>query len=856
MTAIPTGQWSQNTQIGLPQGITDLANSLDSIITLMVDVLNTSRQILDIARTFVIGTLDPAITILEQIINEIEGYINDIREIGLYIAGDFDLKWPFDSLRGGYTAYESRMVARLTDTNDPSRPDFSSSESAVGIFLYASADPSAILTLVNLVAKIARFFGKKDIQPKTFTSPVPLEVTYGNTDSLLGTWGTLTEIMEQGVTPSLATLKWRMAPAANAGTIYFPQPPPAGFLIEISTCKEGLQVAYDTPITNATDDALGNQQRQFGLITDVDQRPFVLYGGRAVLQEDQGLRWSKNGNVYTPRSIDPQDGTNKPGGLRTYAYQSSADNVPIPLEALYDNGKYILQRAFFYDTSKLPIGQFVPGQPFAFRIRYEDMPYEATFEDAGNGAVRVHVADTPARNVYVRVRAVTDNVMKLADTALVSSFAWSINQDNVIRGQQQGIVSMTTTMDPSNVGATSISFPVTFPSATAEGVLNNMTTALALLVLSRSDLTPSTVYGKDVGGQETGWESLSYLFPFIFGDTNPQAYFKKEGVTPTQFRKFVLQKCQAFASDILSKNSHMSEQILQTVLDSTQVVVGGYRKALSDLKWSDLNESAPDITILQSLATNTDIGTNTSYGVAVNPLSVGILTPAVINARISPPYASTLIGIELLRRPGFLMPRDSDVGFCGLGSADYSPVVYNHNQTPFFMSFCRNMVLGNDTVTQAVLNALAPWTGYLRNTSNGGVGDWQSLRLVAQGMPEIEGFLDQLTGFLGNVRSGVQSVTDISTQYIEFVEARILELEAMLERIDALIQYLASFDVPACDGLIVVGNGTDGILQGFIGAQDKPFDSKDAYGAGAVIVAGGLPTAVLDILLLFFQQGS
>ena len=52
----------------------------------------------------------------------------------------------------------------------------------------------------------------------------------------------------------------------------------------------------------------------------------------------------------------------------------------------------------------------------------------------------------------------------------------------------------------------------------------------------------------------------------------------------------------------------------------------------------------------------------------------------------------------------------------------------------------------------------------------------------------------------------------------------------------------------------VTGQGTDGVLQGLVSAEDKPSDSVTSYGAGMVFLAGGLPTLILEIIQAFFPE--
>jgi hypothetical protein len=391
-----------------------------------------------------------------------------------------------------------------------------------------------------------------------------------------------------------------------------------------------------------------------------------------------------------------------------------------------------------------------------------------------------------------------------------------------------------------------------FPSEIANAVLDTFTTALAILVLSRSDLSVSNTseFVPDTALVPTGMEGLGYLIPYIFGAENPSRYFKKQGVMPLTFRKFLLQRCRALANDILAKNSALSETALQGILDKTVVRVGSSSKQLYELTWQDLDPVMPPLTILESLGE-----TNVVHGVALNPLTLAVDQASKVNHLMSFPYVDGLLGIVVQRPPSFATRlRSKDYGPVGIGAADFSPVIYAFdNAPPFNMSFCRNVLASNPTVFQAATTALSSWTGSFQSRLNASTdGSWESIRFIAQGLPDLEGFLGEITAFLDQISSGTQASTDTIVQYIAFVEARILELEALLQRLGALIDYLTSIEVPSVSALVVAGAGTDGLVQEFVSATNKPSDSLDARGAGVVVVAGGLPTPLVELLMLFF----
>ena len=121
----------------LLEPIKPILQTIDSVLAMIIAILNIVNAILNIIKAFLIGLLDPIRPIIEAIIQEVRNFIHDIRQIGVYITGDWTLcKYPFTDLVGGYGKYEKRMMARLMDSSDPNRPNWSSRSSAVGAFFY------------------------------------------------------------------------------------------------------------------------------------------------------------------------------------------------------------------------------------------------------------------------------------------------------------------------------------------------------------------------------------------------------------------------------------------------------------------------------------------------------------------------------------------------------------------------------------------------------------------------------------------------------------------------------------------------------------------------------------------------
>lgn len=902
-------QW-QTAQIQLPEVITDLTSVLDDLIGALIAILDIVLAVLDVVKAFLVGFIDPISAILAAILAEIEGLLEDIRQIGVYFSGDLDVEPPFNELLGGFTAYERRMIGRLIDKSDPTRPAFTPRSACVAVFTYYSFDTSTIQLALAFLDKIRKFFGLRG-QTRTYTIPTGLNVSYGSTSTGLGAFGLISDILDTGEEPSVASLRWQMSPPVGAGAVSWPLPSPPGFLVEVSAVPDGLFLAYLTP----PKDSQSADQVDMGLVSDTDGKPFKLHGGTYILQEDPSLTWEANGTTFTPPTGDRK--------TRFFAYRSTADNVPIPLGALQIDGKPVLQRTFFVDVNTiLGINVAAPGQQYSALLNYEDMPYDATFESNSDGSVTVTLSDEPARDVYVRISAVTDVVASgTGDQA--STFYWTISE-GLVQTESFGQVRLGLGANArSDKSDPSAPLKVTFPSELTSTYLECVATAVAVLILSRADLIAQGIsaadaqaavqtamdnvtnapadatdqelsdlldlvseaeatatsanasFQVDTAALETGLEDLAqYIVPLALGNTSPARFFKKNFPDVTSFRGKLRQRCLAVANMLLAKTGPLPSSVLDLVISQAEVTLAsGVVKVLSQVTWKDLDPDYDlDVTILDSLDPTTTEGSSSAIGVAANPVSAAKYDANFLGGRLGStgPFA-----ITLARSPGFMVPqaylqlRPTDTTgenmFMDMGSADYSPVIYSANIL-VQMDFCRNVFHANPsifTASQLVLNIAASATTLAKKQG----GAWINYRLFPQGLPPVEAALNEIVAFLNAIDAGLKGILDAIVAYISYIEARILELEALLRRLTNLLDLILSIDVPAMSALIVTADGTDGILQALVAAENKPSDSSAAvsritsdgdvvlggtYGTGVVMLAGGLPNAVLDLLLLIF----
>jgi hypothetical protein len=906
-------QWN-TVEVGIPVSLTASADALNNIIEFLISILNIALQVLEVVRALLIGLLNPIRAIIEAIIAEIEAFLNDLRQLGIYVTWD-SADWPFDDLLGGFPAYRGRMFGKLTNITDPTRPNFSDRSAAIGVFIYASADPTAIYVLIGLIMAILRLFGLgRRPRQRSLAVPTGLSATYGPEFAGLASFGSTFEVLMRGEDPAIANLRWTLAPPPGPPRVLPFLPCPPQFLIEVSTRAGGFGIAYSTAKPSSQVDALGQQNQTFGVIVDEAGEPYRLFGGATELQT-VGVEDEVSGNTYRLAGVG-SDGTLNGNNVTVYAFDTSADSAPTPLSAVgreFEPGKFLFQRTFVYDVSNfLGINLSAPGQPFTARLRAEDMPYDATVVAGTDGEVEVIPAPAPAREVFVRIRSAgagyESDPIPLVRTRVLRDPVWTLDASKnfVSFPVQLGMAKADQPFsEPSEVLA------VSFPAAGTAQYLETVTVALILMVLSRPDLTPiiptqdvntiNEVLGFDgevtveasiqtveaLVGQgvvdkalvPTGLEPLvRRVFPKLQAGLGkgPPGIFQKSGDNAQRFRRGLVAACRAVAQEIVDAGGVPSDFDLRYLQSASEVTLADGRLVpLREATWGDfVGSRSPYLrdsllgrsTVLESFDGGDFEDGGVYSGVAPNPLSVDRSpTPERTYAKLlNLNTGRETQAVTLRRSPGFVLnARGQNIVSYGIGqgSADMSPVLYvgpevllqgarGGSLTTSEVVFVRNAMHYAGNAFAAVALVL-DYATRAYTVQPGGA--WVAMRLFPNGIPPIDEFLQRILDFLNAVLDGLQGIIDLILAYIGFIEARILDLEALLRRIQALLNLVLSLnlEVPV-SALVVDGNGTLGLAQGLMTARSAPEDSPASFGFGVAIVAGGVPRILLDIIKLLF----
>lgn len=848
-----------------------IIQTIDSVLAFIITLLNIANTVLNVIKVFLVGLLDPIRAIIEAIIEEIRAFIHDLRQMGLYMTGDWNLitikPLRAPELLGGFQSYERRMLKRLLNRRDPGRPDFSSRSVALGLFCYLSTGD--LFALIELINRIKAFFGDLSATGSApFPQPTPPEAS-------LGTYGLSTALFKKpdglDTAPDAVTLKWTMP---GTGTLL--SKPPAGFLVHVSTMPNGFGLRSfrweDTGGPNDLERPAYTPSVGIEAQTGTELR---LFGGICDLATDQA-------NYSDVERDSPQANT---------LLLSLDQNTPmIPPSKLVGSGDTPIGAATYY----LKLSKFnkaAPMQAYSTTIKYSDLPQTFTVEADGStsaGIPKVKLIVEDCYTFYARVRPITDAYVEALSAVDGTPNAPAVIPDDALKlitwgtkaikanskalfKPRPGPPAATGSEQPSpqEIGQASAPTVFSMPSATMLDFITATQVALEVLLLVRADYTlvnSSVVDDQTViqgavetysDGYQTGLEGLKDFLTMM----KVTDKFYTTSKNSKKFRRRVKQKSAWILDRFFSQPP--SESIAEAFAEDVA--------NLLDFKWTNISTSLPDMTILDTVASQ-----DPNQGLAASPVGIGSpeITKRLKRGAGTSPYlwpdrsgifperfvASGGTYPELYAKNGW-----SESAFImGDGYCDYTPVVFKvsgsmslapsgyYNLSAQFvrrllLEYEDGKILNSASAILAVVGAASA-----RSPSE---SDWKTIRFFDEALAPLDKLMVEIEAFLLAILDGLQGLIDKIIAYIEAIQARIYQIQALIEMIRALLNSLTMFDLPSFSGLLLVENGTDGITKGLVTAGNKPSDSPMSYGGGVLVMTGGLPAIILEIIEMILGGG-
>jgi hypothetical protein len=860
-----TGQWGGlQIRLDIPE-INDAAAIVQSVFDIVITALDIALTVLNVIKSFVSSLLNPVRAIIQGLVTSLQNILLDFRQAGFYANGDWYLLGDTtrEQLRGGYSAYQSRMLTRLTSRSDLSRPNLSPSTTVVGLFLYTGADISFVNRLTDtsqldsvnqLISGFSRFFGISNVNQTSLPVPSSLQANFAQGATRTTSGGTPTDSIADfrasvsrvsGRTSTI--LRWGLSPSPSSdGTLPAPPLPPDGFLVEVSVFPQGLYVGYLSPAPAGTGGVVGvpaegsdttPSSYTTGLYQEADTgNPLQIFGGMDSVVLGEGVQWSESFN---------SDGSVKTGARPAFFLTDLTSTQVIQTNALQaptGDDRVFNQRTFYVPHADI-LAQSLVGGSYSFELSQTDLPWQTGFLPDGTPDFDHAVQAT---TVYVRVLSCSNRV------TAKDTFKWNVVQQQTPASIQ--INPVTSTGTPVNVADRSQPSPiveVTFPTAEADTYLSALQTALAVMIISRSDivlpapaLNPPPNAGLDTSSYTpTGLETLAQtLLPSIL--PNPQDYFSQAA------------QPESFGMDLRSKIGVLADQIIQQRGNPPQNVltqIAGVLTGLTQWKWSDTTvagaagDASIGSTILASLAptTSTDGGSEMTMYVAKNTESLpGYVTNPLdshercVNLGVLGTYPQAGFGSGI---PEMVNASEAAPIVVSLGSGTTTSESTIASDAGWY---------ARDLLTPEVYAAAQQVLGMSVGDST--LGGWLAIRPFQSvgTVSSMTGLATQIADFAGAIGAGVQGGADLILNFISMLEQRVREIQEVIRSIEVYLEIPLSIEIPDAVGLVLVGDGMDGIVSGLMSATNKPTDGPNAYAGGLVVLGGGVPAIITDLISL------
>lgn len=839
-----------------PPEVAGLLDAVTSVVGYASTALDIGLGILRVVRTFTPGQLDVIRPLVAELLKAVNQLVGDLRSVGLY-AHTGDLRQlrsaaTLTALRGGYAAYERRWIARLTDRQDLRRPDFSPSTSVVALFVYTAvdlgfvngvADPATVQPLRQLVGAFGRLLGVPAAGGRNAALPAAAEVTVGYPFEPTASGTPTSPSVElaralAGVAGrESAVISWAVAPAPGSpGAEPEPPLPPGGWLVEVCCYAGGFGVGYVAPTPSST--GTGGESSTAapaatayttGLYYEGDTgTPLRIWGGADAYEPGPEVDWTGAWDGETLRR----------GATPVYFYRDAGapEVIAEPYGVDRERGIYYNARRFFVGRGSIA-DQALRGGRYTFELRREALPLYAPITPEG----RLDRAAARAPEVvYVRVTAVSGRVTDSNHPQLKVTVAPR-------RSPAEERSGWTEPFAADDLGPPSEPVTVTLPAPEDDLYGRALQVAVAVALLSRSDLTPRNAAAagraptadeeaEEDGFRPTGLELYGAGLAAEALPGRPQDYWAARDTGPDAWGRDFYGRVVAAADALMRARGSVPREVTAAARPAAERLLAW--------TWAEgLPAGAPrgeaartGQTILDSLtAPRREPGTG-GGALARNPFS---LAPWWDSGGARTPASLIDAALEAFPRAGY-GPR---------AYWAYQPVVYAGGATPrvyYVRSLIPDSVYGDARAILAIAGAAGVRTD-----------GWVAWRPFASTSPwgGAARALAQVGAFMGAVTAGLGTVSDAVDSVIQFLEGRVNELQETLRRLDTYLALPLTVALP--DGVVLplVVNGTAGVVAGLTAAGNKPSDGPTAYAGGLVIIAGGLPSLLTD-LILYLVAGS
>jgi hypothetical protein len=800
-------QWMSVKGLEIPINIERPIEALQSLLEAINAVLDFSLFVLDFIKAFVRGFLNPLLSIVKRIIALLKALLSDLRQIGFYFTSDRALFDDVDQLLGGFPAFERRMLARLTNEEDLNRPNFSPQSACFGLYIYGdtSIGNVNISKIIANIEKFINFFVRKKARKVA-------EVTNVSARGVKVREGLFSD-----PTGDAVEIQWQVASNSGANAV-------GGFIIEISTELSGYYLAYDAELTGATV-IDGKAKRVRGLVTDTnDNTNLRIFGGlQGITETDQVLY-----NVIPNPNSE---------GIALTKFQLA-------------EGK--LQRTYFVPMYPLSMDN---SQNFKVEIPYEDLPegYDLkTSSDAPRGkiAIRVRTVGVDARKKIMDNSAIEEQSVALFRTpkayheGLDLKYALFTEDSLSEEGEKTAFTSVpiggvraslqTGGKDLEDVSPPSQ--PITINvTGISEDFRDMCFYAVMTAILRGYDILKKTVENKEVFVNPAIASLMPTINMEVMGMQTSDRY--KNG---KEFGRRVKRNVNR-ALDKAFETVRCTETLQQTLLDSAESITP-VKEGIAEIK--------------ETFYTS-DEKIDSLYGTVAQAFKKHfanrkqrLLQEDNIRSRFNAMKTSASSDAPLLLET----IKDS--------LSERAEVKEARNlveKAKFYSAPNTDNVLGTDNdkgefdpeeeaFILAILNLL------FGSKKLDGSSNWEVLRLFPQGIPFVEDIMGSTINFMETLQETLESFGKKILKAIDAIEDKIKRIQQIINLINMFLELLKGFTLELSVPLYALAhtaNGTDELVTQLLSSGLKPIseDTNETHAAGMLLVAGGLPSILLEFLV-------
>lgn len=793
--------WITTKGLEIPLDIEPPIEALQSFLEIVNNILDFSLFLLDFVKAFVSNFLNPLLSIIRQIITLLKGLLADLRQIGVYFTSDFALFDDHNKLLGGYPAFERRMMARLSNEEDVNRPNFSPQSACIAMYIYGDTAFSNV-SLSDIIEAIQKFIGffSPNKKPRRVAQPTNISASAVKIRENI-----ISDASEDGL-----QITWQVATNANAA-------PVGGFIIEVSTVADGLYLAYDAEVKNATSTPNAGTKRVRGLVQDSLTKANVkIFGGRTIIQ-----------NINSSNEV----------AYKVVADPTSADSYDI--DVLKSDG--MCQRTYFVPVYPLSMDN---SKDWSVIIKYADLPKAIDLE-TGN--------EIPRSKVAIRIMTVTNGSRKKIEKlsgfdeqgfasvrepqAYHTDLKISYNID--IKADASGRLAVT---DPKfvpvdglcatlMVGGDAIehsppSLPIKVNVAGVSKDFREMCFAVVALAILR---------GYDISDQNPALAEMMKVVNMEVMGMQTSKRYKNGGNFGNRLKRDI--------NDALDKSFervNCTETIQETLMD---VVLGN----------SGLTQSLAEIGLMFS---NTDIGFlfgNTQQLFKQFPsrknreIQQGLLKKRFKTMKAK--YAS--------ETPCFL-GKFKDTVSRGSKTMDTSKILID--MAVFFSIPNSINVIDQQSDNKGefdneeeafVLTVLNLLFGSMALDSS---SDWACFRLFPAGIGWVEDTFNVMINFLESMEETLEAFGEKILKAIAAIEEKIKRIQQIIEIINRFLEMLKGFTLELqfpMHALVHTANGTDDLVAKLLSSGSKPDTNNptETHAAGMLMVAGGVPSILIELIV-------